>query len=320
MVLNAALVAAFMLDLVLGDPLWSWHPVRLMGRLIQALEAPLRKQLAPRWAGLALVLIMVVVSAGSGLALLALAWRLGGWIAAMIVEALLIYFCLSSRDLLDHALAVAKALDAYDMPKARAAVARMVGRDTQHLDSQEISRAALESVAESTCDGVVAPLFFALLGGAPLCLAFKAVSTLDSMVGYKNERYLEYGWASAKLDDALNYGPARLSAFLASLGAWFLALDSRAALHCARHDGPQQPSPNSGWPEGAFAGALGVQLGGLNHYQGMAVQKPLLGEPLRPLGAPALRLGAGLMLVSGMIALGAGVMLRTLLFWGLGWH
>ena len=193
------------------------------------------------------------------------------------------------------------------------AVAKMVGRDTQDLDEEGVLRAAVESVAESCCDAVVAPLFFALLGGAPLCLAYKAVSTLDSMVGYRNPAYERFGMLSARLDDLLNWLPARLSALLIGLAAPLLGLSLGQAWACARADAMSQPSPNSGWPEAAFAGALGLRLGGLNYYQGVASPKPYLGQAIHPYSTQALRQAVRLMLATAGLGFGLGLGLLALL-------
>ena len=253
-----------------------------MGRAIAAADARLPRTKA---AGLVLALGLPLAV---GLADWLIARQLGR--LAWGFQALMIYFCVASKDMLAHARAVLGALEAGDLLLARSRVAAIVGRDTAGLDEAGVLRATVESVAESFCDGVVAPLFFAFLGGAPWALAHKAVSTLDSMVGYKNARYAEFGWASARLDDLMNWIPARLSALV-------VALCSRrpwAALRCALRDAPKQPSPNSGWPEAAFAGALGVQLGGASSYQGQVSQKALLGEAGRPLNLAAARESLGL--------------------------
>jgi adenosylcobinamide-phosphate synthase len=207
--------------------------------------------------------------------------------------------------MLDHAKAVIQALESGELKLARKRLAMIVGRDTQKLDFQGICRASIESVAESFCDGLLAPLFFAYLGGAPLALAYKAVSTLDSMVGYRNARYAEFGWASARLDDLLNFVPARLSALV-------IAAASRrpaAAFLCAVQDGPKQPSPNSGWPEGAFAGALGIQLGGPSRYQGLLSPKALLGRPEFALNLASVRAALALFMGASALALVTGELL-----------
>jgi adenosylcobinamide-phosphate synthase len=281
MILSSA-SAGFGLDLLAGDPHWRWHPVRLMGRAVAYADARLPRTKA---AGLALALGLPLAV---GLADWLIARKLGR--LAWGFQALMIYFCVASTDMLRHARDVVGALEAGDLALARVRVSSIVGRDTAELDETGVLRATVESVAESFCDGVVAPLFFAFLGGAPWALAHKAVSTLDSMVGYKNARYAEFGWASARLDDAMNWIPARLSALLVALCGGRPA----AALRCALRDAPRQPSPNSGWPEAAFAGALGVQLGGPSSYQGRVSPKALIGDAERPLSLEAARESLGL--------------------------
>ena len=282
--------AGFGLDLLAGDPAWKWHPVRLMGRAVAAADARLPRTKA---AGLALALGLPLAV---GLADWLIARKLGR--LAWGFQALMIYFCVASRDMLAHARAVFSALEAGDLALARTRVSAIVGRDTAGLDEAGVLRAAVESVAESFCDGVLAPLFFAFLGGAPWALAHKAVSTLDSMVGYKNERYAEFGWASARLDDAMNWIPARVSALVVALCSG----RPGPALRCALKDAPKQPSPNSGWPEAAFAGALGIQLGGASTYQGRLSQKALIGLPERPLDLEAARESLGLFFRASLAA------------------
>jgi adenosylcobinamide-phosphate synthase len=265
-VILSPVAAAFAADFVLGDPVLAWHPVRLMGKVIHWAD---RRFPRSRLSGLCLAL-------GLPSAVAALTWSLlrlagpGAW----CLEAFLLFFCIAGRDMVVHSSAVLAALKQQDLGLARERVSGIVGRDTGSLDEAGLLRACIESTAESLCDGLVAPLFFAYLGGAPLALAHKAVSTLDSMVGHKDPRYLEFGWASARLDDLLNFLPARFSALCAALASgspW-------KALRCAFKDAPRQPSPNSGWPEGAFAGALGLRLGGPLSYRGTPVDKAFLGE------------------------------------------
>jgi adenosylcobinamide-phosphate synthase len=199
-----------------------------------------------------------------------------------------------------------RSLAAHNITEARQQLARIVGRDTQSLDEPEIVRGAIETVSENFGDGVVAPLFYLALFGPAGMAAYKAVNTLDSMVGYKDERYRELGWASARLDDALNYVPARLSAALIWAAAAFLGMNVGRSLRVTLRDASSQPSPNSGWPEAAFAGALGVRLGGLNWYKGVKSAKAYLGDPERPLSigefARARRLlyGAGVLAIVGV--------------------
>ncbi|PRY73432.1 adenosylcobinamide-phosphate synthase [Halomonas ventosae] len=210
---------------------------------------------------------------------LALLARVHPWLA-FTAELWLLATTLSIKGLADAARAVATPLADGDLPAGRQALAMIVGRDTEHLGESELTRGTVETVAENTVDGINAPLFFALLGGAPLALAYKAVNTLDSMVGYRNERFGEFGYASARLDDLANWLPARLSALALWLGACAIpGMRVRGALAATRHEAPRHPSPNAGWPEAMVARLLGVQLGGTNHYRGVASHRATLGEP-----------------------------------------
>jgi adenosylcobinamide-phosphate synthase len=204
----------------------------------------------------------------------------------MAITVLLAWTTLAARDLIDHVLAVRRALQSASLAEARTAVAKIVGRDTEEMGESDIVRATVETIAESTADGIMAPLFYLALGGAPLALAYKAVSTLDSMIGHLDDRYRWFGWASARLDDAANFIPARLTAFLLVLSVGIVSqswASMQRAWKILRRDGGQHPSPNSGRPEAAMAGALGVQLGGINRYDGLPIERPCLGDPDQPL-------------------------------------
>ncbi|MEE4608639.1 MAG: adenosylcobinamide-phosphate synthase CbiB [Desulfobacteraceae bacterium] len=276
------IAAAFALDLLLGDPPTWPHPVRWMGQAVNLLEPPLRRWIRrPFVAGVLLVVLLVPGSWVLGFGLTAAAGRLSP-VLALAVQVVILWTCLSTRCLHTAAMAVQRALVRQDLGAARQAVAMIVGRQTAHLDAEGVSRAAVETVAENLVDGVVAPLFFALLGGAPLALAYKMVNTLDSMVGYRSPHYLQFGRAAARLDDAANFLPARLSLLLITAAAAMLFRRGRQAWRTARRDGRRHLSPNAGWPEAAFAGALGVRLGGSNRYHGQAVCKPYIGAEHRP--------------------------------------
>ncbi|WP_298271531.1 adenosylcobinamide-phosphate synthase CbiB [Geobacter sp.] len=280
-----AIIGAVALDLLLGDPRWLPHPVVLIGRLISLLEKLLRRIVAEeRAAGVFLLVLTVGATFG-------IAWGLvrGAELlhpaAGVAVSALLGWTCLAARSLHGESRLVADALVRGDLPEARRFLSRIVGRDTADLDESEIWRGVVETVAENTSDGVIAPLLFLMIGGAPLALAYKAVNTLDSMVGYRNERYRRFGWASARFDDLANLVPARLTGVLICLAAPLVGLSGRNALRMMQRDGRNHSSPNSGIPEAAAAGALGVRLGGTNRYFGKPVEKPTIGDPLRPLDA-----------------------------------
>lgn len=279
------IMLAILLDLLLGDPHWLPHPVQGIGWLALRLEVPLRRLItAERLAGVVALLLVVGSTTLIGLGLLKMASVIHP-LVGNLVAVLLLYSCLATRSLHDHALAVYRPLVNDDLAAARQRVSWLVGRDTAGLDEGEISRAAVESVAENTVDGCTAPLLFACLFGPLGALAYKAISTLDSTFGYKNERYLQFGWASARLDDLVNLIPARLTALLVMPAAWLLRLDVKNAWRIFLRDRHNHPSPNGGQIESAVAGALGVRLGGINSYFGKPSVRPYMGDPLQPLVA-----------------------------------
>lgn len=281
---------AIVIDLVVGDPRSLPHPVVIMGRFISNFERLWNRGTAQqrRWSGALLTLIVVGGVWSICWLLLAVLTQLHPGLA-LIAELWLLSTALAIKGLGDAARAVIESLTKGDLPAARQALGMIVGRDTQRLDEAEITRGAVETVAENTVDGITAPLFFALIGGAPLALAYKAVNTLDSMVGYKNDRYADFGFASAKLDDVVNWVPARLTALCLWLAGLLLSvfgvleLRWQGALRATCQEAPRHPSPNAGWPEAMMARLLGVQLGGINFYQGVISHRATLGEPLEPL-------------------------------------
>jgi adenosylcobinamide-phosphate synthase len=228
----------------------------------------------------------------------------------------MIYYALAVRSLQDAAQGVAAALQRDDLPEARRRVSMIVGRETDRLDREGVGRAAVETVAENLVDGVVAPLFYAVIGGGPLALAYKMVNTLDSMVGYKNERYRDFGWAAARLDDTANWLPARMTVPLVGLAAAFLNRRWREALATARRDGRKHTSPNAGLSEAAFAGALATRLGGPNRYHGVTVEKPWIGEAFGAVATPDIQRACDLMLLTAVWALIVlwGLSMATVLF------
>jgi len=295
--------AAVLLDWLMGDPRWLPHPVVLIGRLIAFLEKHLRKMFRNELFGGALLLLLTAgITAALAALLLKMAYAISP-AAGFAVELFLSWSCLAARSLHLQSALVAGALADGDPAGARRQLAFIVGRDTAELAEPEIWRGTVETVAENTADGVIAPLLCLMLGGPVLGLAYKAVNTLDSMVGYKNEKYLLFGRASARFDDLANWLPARLTGLLLVVAAPVTGLSMQGAWRIMRRDGRNHSSPNSGIPEAAAAGALGVQLGGTNYYFGRPVAKPTIGEPLHPLayrdwlGAVRLMYGAEMLLL-----------------------
>jgi adenosylcobinamide-phosphate synthase len=282
----ALLVLAFALDAVIGDPRWLPHPVRFIGRAITYGEGRLRQTTAfapsdfQRGAVLVVLVVLGTYLLTALLFYLLTRWSL--WIG-ISVSILLGSLCLARRNLREHAQAVSDALVRRDIVSARTMLARMVSRETSELSESEIIRGTVESVAENSSDGVIAPLFYMAIGGVPLAMAYKAVNTLDSMIGYRTERYEQFGKVAARLDDVANFIPARMTA-LALIGAAWLGrrfgrpYDEKNAWRITWRDGHKHDSPNAGYPEAAMAGALGVQLGGPSHYFGERVEKSTLGD------------------------------------------
>jgi len=280
--LEYQILVALALDLLLGDPQWLPHPVRLIGWLTARLET-ITRALLPAWAaGMATVLLTIATTGLAAWGLLAAASAFHPALGTT-VSILLLYTSLAVRDLIAHGHRVFTALQANDLPLARSHTAFLVSRDTVHLDAQGITRATVESLAENLVDGITAPLFFAMLGGPIGVMCYKAASTMDSMFGYKNEQYREFGWASARLDDLLNFVPARLTGALIPLAALLTGFDGRNAWRIFRRDRRNHASPNSGHSEAAVAGALNIQLGGPSSYFGTPTLKPTIGEAGRPL-------------------------------------
>lgn len=280
-----ALVFGFLLDLLLGDPHWAPHPVKAMGHLISMLEKALRR-LYPKTEGGELVagafLVLLVAGISVGTTVLAL------WLCALMAtelvfafQILLSYQLLATKSLAVESKKVYTALEKNDVEQARFDLSMIVGRDTKTLEETGITKAAVETVAENLSDGVIAPLLFLALGGVPLGVAYKAVNTMDSMVGYQNEKYLFFGRCAAKLDDVLNFLPARLAGVLLCLVARPMGERGGNAWKIFLRDRKNHKSPNSAHTEAACAGALGIQLGGGSFYLGKWVEKPTMGDPLR---------------------------------------
>ncbi|NLO84820.1 MAG: cobalamin biosynthesis protein CobD [Clostridiales bacterium] len=272
-----ALLLGFVLDLILGDPEWLYHPVCIIGKYISFAEKKLRARGGNLRRGAlwltASTVIFTMLSVAGVLWLLSLMGR----IPLLIGMTLLDWMGLAAMSLAKEAKGVKKALD-QGVEAGRTQVARIVGRDTSQLSEPEIIKATVETVAENTADGVISPMLYAALGGPILLWGFKAASTLDSMVGYLDPKYKDIGWSSARLDDVLNYLPARLTALLLCLGAAICGLDAKNALRIVKRDHRNHKSPNCAWSEAAAAGALHIQLGGVHLYFGKTIDKPTIGD------------------------------------------
>ena len=280
------ILVGYICDLVFGDPYWIPHPIRFIGNGISSTERGLRKifkgSVLEKLGGIILVLMVV---SSSYLLIYLLLWIADWFHPAFrwIMETFLIFQILATKSLDVESRKVYIKLKQGDILEARRFLSYIVGRDTTHLNEQEITRGAVETVAENISDGIIGPLCYIFIGGAPLGMAYKAINTLDSMVGYKNEKYLHFGWASAKLDDLINLIPARLTGLFIVVSSGLLGYDWSNSLRILRRDSRNHKSPNSGYPEAAVAGALNIQIGGTNSYFGQLVEKPTIGDKLKEL-------------------------------------
>ena len=309
-----AVLGGFVLDAVFGDPAWLPHPVVLMGKCISKLEKTLRARFPKTQQGelLAGAVLAFCLPVGTFLitsAVCLLAAKISPWLGLAVQ----MFWCgqaLAAKGLVQESRNVYNELVKPDLPAARKAVSRIVGRDTENLTAEGVTKAAVETVAENASDGVIAPLLYMLLGGAPLALTYKAVNTMDSMVGYKNETYLYFGRAAAKLDDVANYIPSRLAALLWAAAAALTGNDAKGAWRIWRRDRRNHASPNSAQTESACAGALGVQLAGPAYYFGEYYPKPTIGDALRPIEPQDILRADRMMYAASVLALVLGLVIR----------
>ena len=318
--LPLVIVSAYLLDIVVGDPEFlphSAHPVRWIGRLIDFLERALtRFTRNGRLAGVLLAIIVLAsVLAVSG-GLMYLAYGLSTAVF-LLVSIYLGWSVLSVKSLGKEAAGVMESLKRDELKTARHRLSRIVGRDTEGLARPDVIRAVVETVSESTSDGIVAPLFYLALGGPVLAVTYKAINTLDSMVGYKNARYRELGWFSAKLDDWANYVPARITAALMVVSSRLLGLDSKRAFQVLKTDGRLHASPNAGLPQAAVAGALGIRLGGPASYFGEVHEKPYIGQGTMEVEEPMVEATLGVMRLTALFMLLLTLLFHMALMWTL---
>lgn len=299
-----ALIAAFTLDLLAGDPYWLPHPIRWMGRGIETLEPGFRRLPIPLiYSGALMVILLVSTTYLLTLGLVHL-FRYIHPILELIINIILIFYCISTKSLDRSARDVLEQLLNGDLSGARSRVGLIVGRDTNRLGFNGIRRAVVETVAENFVDGVSAPLFYAIIGGASLAMTYKMINTLDSMIGYKNERFYQFGKVAARIDDIANFLPARLTVPVISLAAHLLGRSGRRTFVTALTEGANHSSPNAGYPEAAFAGALTVRLNGPGIYGGIRVEKPFIGKRFGRVDDMDIRRACDLMLLSSVIWLG----------------
>ncbi|WP_073025008.1 adenosylcobinamide-phosphate synthase CbiB [Lutispora thermophila] len=297
---------ANIMDLIFGDPYNMPHPVRVIGSYISWFEKIIRKicrsDSALKIAGIILTISTVAIGYGTIYFILKFSMRIGLWLNFML-SVIFMYYCIAGKCLQKEAYKIMSVLFQDNLPEARKLLSYIVGRDTGRLDEEGIARGLIETVSENTSDGIIAPLFYMFIGGPPLAMAYKAINTLDSMVGYKNDKYKDFGWASAKLDDIANYIPARLTAIFMVASAFILGKDYKNSFRIVLRDGRKHLSPNSGYPEAAVAGALGIMLGGANYYFGKLVVKPTIGDKSKVIEAKDIKHTVKIMYVSWLMAL-----------------
>lgn len=326
-----AFFCGFILDLILGDPYWLPHPIRLIGKLISGLEKRLhgvKKQKNGKKEfrnGIILVMAVLFVTVLTASLILIVAYRIHP-VIGIVTETVMTYQILATKCLKAESMKVYKSLREDGLEEARKAVSMIVGRDTEVLDEEGVTKAAVETVAENTSDGVTAPMLYTAIGGPVLGFFYKAVNTMDSMIGYKNDQYLYFGRAAAKLDDVVNYIPARISAYLMILAAFLMGKEynGRTAYRIYRRDNRKHASPNSAQTESVCAGALGIQLAGDASYFGKTVKKPYIGDPLRNVSYEDIRRVNRLMYMTAWLGeiLCLIVMLGVMIVWkgsDLGW-
>ncbi|MDB2106830.1 adenosylcobinamide-phosphate synthase CbiB [Clostridium paraputrificum] len=300
------------LDFIIGDPNNPFHPVRIIGALGSKLENITRRVFKNlkisgfvTWLGVILITFLV------NSLIVRLAFNISN-IFGIIIEGILLYFCISFKGLKVEGLKVIKVLESGDIEGARKQLSYIVGRDTKVLDEEGIIRAVIETVAENTSDGIIAPLLFGALGGAPLAMTYKAVNTCDSMFGYKNDKYIDFGFVSAKMDDLFNYIPARLTGYLVIFAAFILGLDYKNSYRIYKRDRYNHTSPNSAHPESAVAGALGIRLGGANYYFGKIVEKPTIGDKNKVIEISDLYKTNNILLVVTLLGFSVGLIIIVL--------
>lgn len=314
-------IAAFIIDAIIGDPFGKYHPVALIGRLIVFLERVFYRESDSNgkkfFMGAVLVMIVLLFCYDVAAAIMHFSYYLPDW-GSMLIGALVLSFTISPRSLARAGKGIYALLVFGELEKARKAVGMIVGRDTQELDEAEISRATVETIAENTVDGIIAPLFFYMVGGVPLAVLYRAANTMDSMLGYKNEKYLYFGRPAARLDDVLGLIPARITAVLFIVSAFLLGFDAAHALKVMRRDAKGHPSPNGGYAEATVAGALHIRLGGYNSYFGKKSFRAYMGDAIQKTAPRHIMECIRMMYTATVIFV--IVLYACGMFWGLGFY
>jgi len=314
--LTLIIIGAYLIDLAIGDPRFLPHPVIFIGRLISYLEKLIRKMIKnERVGGIILVIGVLLITGILTHGLIILAYKIYMPLG-VILESLLIYQIMATKSLREESMKVARALDD-SLEDGRRAVSYIVGRDTKELDEKGVIKATVETVAENTTDGIVAPIIFCSIGGAGFGMIYKAVNTMDSMVGYKNEKYIKFGTAAAKLDDIVNYIPARITAIIMIIASGLLKMDMKNAIKVFKRDRYNHKSPNSAQTESVCAGALDLQLAGNSCYFGEVYEKPTIGDEIRKIEIEDIKRVNRLMYATSLIAIAICIGIRLLIFKGM---
>lgn len=311
-----SLIIGYILDLIIGDPHGLFHPIKLIGNMISTVEKKLRTRCKnkdeERRAGTILWMLVVGTSFVIPYLILVLVSSIN-LILAIILESVMCYYILATKSLRDESMKVYKALKENNIVEARKYLSYIVGRDTENLNESSVAKGAVETVAENTSDGVIAPIIFILIGGAPLGFMYKAINTLDSMVGYKNEKYIDFGRFSAIADDVANYIPSRISAYLMIIASMIIGMDYKNAYKIYKRDRYNHLSPNSAQTESVCAGALNISLGGGNYYGGVLVSKPTIGDDDRYIETEDIKRANNLMYVTSFICMTFGVLILSII-------
>ena len=309
------LTIGFILDLLIWDPNNPFHPVRGIGLLASKLETIFRKLLknSLKIAGLIVWIITIILTFAITYGIIFVCMKINKYLG-VIVQGIIIYFCISAKGLVVEGYKVIKYLNEGNIEKSRKQLSYIVGRDTEILDSKGITRAVIETIAENMSDGVIAPILFAGIFGAAGSMAYKAVNTMDSMFGYKNDKYIEFGYFPAKLDDLFNYIPARVTGILIIISSFFLKRDYKNSLKIYKRDRYNHTSPNSAHPEAAMAGALDIQLGGANYYFGKIVEKPVIGDKIKEIEINDVKRTAEILYLSAVMGFILMVIIKFIIY------